>query len=100
MTIGWTVLLPLSFIFFVLLVLFLDRSHHLFYSLINISYCDVESVIPTCEMYATKEKEADKVKEEIENLSVEEATRLDNGDYAARSLVAVLPINARYSGWH
>lgn len=38
-----------------LLVLFLDRYHHLFYSLIPISYCDVESVTMTSEIDATKE---------------------------------------------
>lgn len=42
-----------------LLVLFLDRYHHLFYSLIPISYCDVESVTQISEIDATKEVDAD-----------------------------------------
>jgi hypothetical protein len=43
----------------VLLVLFLDRYHHLFYSLIPISYCDVESVTQIREIDATKEVDVD-----------------------------------------
>lgn len=44
-----------------LLVLFLDRYHHLFYSLIPISYCDVESVTLSSEIDATKGADVGKV---------------------------------------